>query len=175
MTAGMWGLCSQTENAATWPRTTHIAAHSWGRTHVESRLAKTRDTLAARPNVRTLEKLEGELSGMLARLRPWDEELDRQLAGLRVALQGLGTTAAVWQATAEVARREGAARTTVTRIAAVRGEVDKARSSSSSVCGSRASTTATRRTASSPSPSRRRSNTRASASPSRSAICTWSA
>ncbi len=95
---------------------------------VESRLAKTREALAARPNVRTLEELDGELSGMLARLRPWDEELDRQLAELRAALHRLDTIAAVWEATAEVARREGAAGTTVTRIAAVRVEIDKARS-----------------------------------------------
>ena len=58
---------------------------------VESRLAKTRDTLAARPNVRTLQELDGELSGMLAQLRPWDEELDRQLAELRAALHRLDT------------------------------------------------------------------------------------
>ena len=47
-------------------------------------------------------------------------------------------------------------------------------SSSSSGCGSNSPTVATRSAANSPLPSRRRSNKRASASPSRSAICTWS-
>ena len=91
-------------------------------------MAKTREALAAQPNVRTLQKLEAELREMRERLRPWDEELDRQLTGIREALQRLETIAAAWEATAEVARREGTDTSTVTRIATVRGEIDQARS-----------------------------------------------
>ena len=73
---------------------------------VTSRLAKTREVLAGRPTVRTLQMLEAELSEMRERLRPWDEELDRQLTGLHVVFQRLDTIAAVWDATAaEVSRR----------------------------------------------------------------------
>jgi hypothetical protein len=67
-------------------------------------LAKTREALAARPNIRILQELEAELSELQERLRPWDEELDSQLAGLHAALRRLDTIAAVWEATAEVAR-----------------------------------------------------------------------
>jgi potassium efflux system protein len=96
---------------------------------VTSRLAKTREVLAGRPSVRTLQMLEAELSEMRKRLRPWDEELDRQLTGLHVVFQRLDTIAAVWDATAaEVSRREGAATSTVARIATVLGEIDQARS-----------------------------------------------
>jgi hypothetical protein len=91
-------------------------------------LAKTREVFAGRPNVRTLQGLEAELSEMRERLRPWDEELDRQLALLRAAFQRLDTIAAVWEATVEVSRREGAAETTMARITTVRGEIDQVRS-----------------------------------------------
>ena len=66
---------------------------------------------------------------MRERLRPWDDELDRQLTALHVALERLDTIAAVWEATAaEVSRREGAATSTLNRIATVRGEIDQAHS-----------------------------------------------
>ena len=96
---------------------------------VTSRLAKTREVLAGQPTVRTLQMLEAELSEMRKRLRPWDEELDRQLTGLHVVSQRLDTIAAVWDATAaEVSRREGAPTSTVARIGTVRAELDQARS-----------------------------------------------
>lgn len=95
---------------------------------VESRLAKTREVLAGRPNVRTLRVLEAKLRDMQKRLRSWEEELDSQLAELRAALEWIDTNAAVWKATAGLARREGVSETTVTRIAAVRSDIDKARS-----------------------------------------------
>jgi small-conductance mechanosensitive channel len=95
---------------------------------VTTLLAKTRKVLAGRPSVRILQNLETELSEMRERLRPLDEELERQIAGLRAAFQRLETLAAVWEATAEVSRREGAATSTVTRIATVRGEIDQVRS-----------------------------------------------
>lgn len=89
----------------------------------------TREVLAGRPTVRTLQMLEAELSEIRERLRPWDKELDRQLTGLHVVFQRLDIIAAVWDATAaEVSRREGAATSTVARIATVRGEIDQARS-----------------------------------------------
>jgi potassium efflux system protein len=95
---------------------------------VESRLAKAREALAARPDVHILQELDIELREMLARLRPWNEALDGQLAGVRAVLQRLDAIAAVWEATAKAAGQEGAAGTMVTRIAAVRTEIDKARS-----------------------------------------------
>lgn len=95
---------------------------------VKSSLAKTREALAARPNVRTLQRLEVELGEMAERLRPWNEELDSELAGLYAALQRLEAIAVVWEATAEIARREDAVETAVTRIATARDEIDKVRS-----------------------------------------------
>jgi small-conductance mechanosensitive channel len=75
-----------------------------------------------------LQNLAAELSDMQGRLQPWEKELDRQLAGLRAARHPLNTIAATWEATAEVARREGATATSLARIAAVRGEIDRAQS-----------------------------------------------
>ena len=96
---------------------------------VTSRLAKTREVLAGRPSVRTLQMLEAELREMREHLRQWDEELDKQFTGLSVVFKRLDTIAAVWDATAaEVSRREGAATSTVARIATVLGEIDQARS-----------------------------------------------
>lgn len=95
---------------------------------IESRLAKTARALAARPNLRILQNLGAQLSDMQGRLQPWEKELDRQLAGLRAARHRLDTIAATWEATAEVARREGATAISLARIAAVRGEIDRAQS-----------------------------------------------
>jgi hypothetical protein len=92
---------------------------------IESLLATTRETLAARPGIRSLNESEAALSAMLERLRPWNDELDRQLAALRPALARLDAIAADWQATGEVARREGASTTTLNLIAAVRHEIDQ--------------------------------------------------
>jgi len=96
---------------------------------VTSRLAKTREALAGRPSVRTLQMLEAELREMREHLRQWDEELDKQFTGLSVVFKRLDTIAAVWNATAaEVSRQEDAATSTVARIATVLGEIDQARS-----------------------------------------------
>jgi len=95
---------------------------------VESTLAKTRETLAAQPGIDILNESEAALNEMQQRLRLWDDELDSQLTALRPALERLDTIAAAWEATAEVARREGAAGTTLNRIAAVRRQVDQTHS-----------------------------------------------
>lgn len=95
---------------------------------VKLRLAKTREALAARPNVRTLQELAAELSEMRERLRPLHKELDRQINGIHAALQRLDTIAMAWEAAGERARREGATGTTVIRITTVRGDIDKSRS-----------------------------------------------
>jgi small-conductance mechanosensitive channel len=95
---------------------------------IESSLERTARALAARPNLRILQNLAAELSDMQGRLQPWEKELDRPLAGLRAARHRLNTIAATWEATAEVARREGATATSLALIAAVRGEVDRAQS-----------------------------------------------
>ena len=96
---------------------------------VKSHLAKTRQTLAGRPNVRALQRSEFELSEMLTHLRSLEEELDKQLDALGTSLGRIDRISAVWQATDEIAKtQEGADATTMARIAAVRGEVDKARS-----------------------------------------------
>ena len=96
---------------------------------VESHLAKTRQVLAGRPNVRALQRSESELSEMLTHLRSLEEELDEQLDALRTSLGRIDRISAVWKATDELAKtQEGVDATTMTRIAAVRGEIDKARS-----------------------------------------------
>ena len=96
---------------------------------VESHLAKTRKTLAGRPNVRALQRSESELSEMLTHLRSLEEELDKQLDALGTSLGRIDRISAVWQATDELAKtQEGVDATTMARIAAVRGEIDKARS-----------------------------------------------
>jgi potassium efflux system protein len=92
---------------------------------VESLLATTQETLAARPGIRTLNESEAALSEMQERLRPWDDELDRQLAALRRALAQLDGIAAVWEATNELAQREAATATTLNLISAVRHEIDQ--------------------------------------------------
>lgn len=93
---------------------------------VESLLADTQKTLAVPPSIDILNRREAMLGEMKERLRGWDEELDRQLAALRPALARLDAMAANWDATAEIARREGADRTTLNRIATVRRRVDQA-------------------------------------------------
>ena len=96
---------------------------------IKSNLAKTRQVLTGRPNVRALQKVEAELSELLAHLSSLKEELDEQLDTLRVSLERIDNISAVWDATDELARtQEGIDETTMTRIAAVRGEIDKARS-----------------------------------------------
>jgi potassium efflux system protein len=95
---------------------------------VESLLATIRETLAARPGIRILNQSEAELSAMQERLRPWDDELDRQLAMLRPALAQLDGIAAVWEATNELAQREGATASTLKLISAARHEIDQTHS-----------------------------------------------
>ena len=66
---------------------------------------------------------------MLTHLRSLEEELDKQLDALSTSLGRIDRISAVWKATDELAKtQEGADATTMTRIAAVRGEIDTARS-----------------------------------------------
>jgi small-conductance mechanosensitive channel len=95
---------------------------------VESLLTTTRKTLAAQPGIRILKESEAALSAMQERLRPWDDELDRQLAALRPALARLDAFAGDWEATGEVAQREDASPTTLNLISAVRHEIDRTHS-----------------------------------------------
>jgi len=95
---------------------------------IESLLATTQQTLAARPGIRTLNESEAALSAMQERLRSWNDELDRQLAAVVPALARLDTIASDWEATAEVAQREDASTTTRNLISAVRHEIDQTHS-----------------------------------------------
>jgi len=95
---------------------------------IESLLATTQETLSARPGIRTLNESEAALSAMQERLRPWDDELDGQLAALPPALARLDTIARDWEATGEVAQREDASTTTLNLISAVRHEIDQTHS-----------------------------------------------
>jgi small-conductance mechanosensitive channel len=96
---------------------------------VTSQLTKTRKTLAGRPNFRTLQRAESELSEMLARLRSLEEQLDEQLDALGTSLGRIDRISAVWKATDELAKtQEDVAATTTDRIAAVRNEIEQARS-----------------------------------------------
>ncbi len=99
------------------------------RPEIESLLATTRETLAARPGIRVLNESEAALSEMQARLRPWDDELDGQLAALHRALARLDGITAVWEATSELAQREASTATTLHLIAAVRREIDQVHAS----------------------------------------------
>ncbi len=54
---------------------------------IKSHLAKTRQVLAGRPNVRALQKVESELSELLTHLSSLKEELDEQLETLRTSLE----------------------------------------------------------------------------------------
>ena len=92
---------------------------------VESHLAKTRQMLAGRPNVRTLQRSAAELSEMLDHLRSLEEELDDQLDGFGISLGRIDRIAAVWVTTDELAKtKEDADATMLARIAAVLGEID---------------------------------------------------
>lgn len=96
---------------------------------IELNLAKTRQVLTGRPNVRALQKVEAQLGELLAHLSSLKETLDEQLDTLRVSLERVDNISAVWDATDELARaQEGIDETTMNRIAAVRSEIDKARS-----------------------------------------------
>lgn len=96
---------------------------------VQSQLAKVRQMLAGRPNVRTLQRSSAELSEMLGHLRSLEEELDDQLDGFGTSLGRIDQIAAVWVKTDELAKPEdGADATMLKRIAAVLGEIDKTRS-----------------------------------------------
>jgi small-conductance mechanosensitive channel len=96
---------------------------------VEALLAKTRAELAAEPTIDILNESGTALAEMRDRLRPWHDELDRQLDTLRPALERLDGLAAIWKQTAETAQRADAAGPALKRIAAVRQEIDRARSS----------------------------------------------
>jgi len=96
---------------------------------VEALLAKTRKALAAEPSIDILNESAAALGEMRDRLRPWDEELDRQLDTLRPALERLDELAAIWEATTAGARRADAGGPTLKRIAVVRQEIDRAHSS----------------------------------------------
>ncbi len=95
---------------------------------VESQLAKTRQMLAGRPNVRTLQSSSAVLSEMLNHLQSLEEELDDQLDGFGISLGRIDKIAAVWMTTDELAKtKEDADATMLTRIAAVLGEIDETR------------------------------------------------
>ena len=96
---------------------------------VNSQLAKTRRTLDGRPSIRMLQRAQFELSEMLADLRSLEEELDDQLDALGTSLGRIERISAVWQATDELAKtQEDVDATTTDRIAAVRSEIEEARS-----------------------------------------------
>ena len=96
---------------------------------VESHLAKTRQMLTGRPNVRTLQRSSAELSEMLDHLQSLEEELDDQLDGFGTSLGRIDKIEAVWVATDELAKaQEGADETILARIDAVVGEIDETRS-----------------------------------------------
>ncbi|MEQ8667732.1 MAG: mechanosensitive ion channel [Pirellulales bacterium] len=93
---------------------------------IKSNLAKTRQVLAGRPNVRALQKVEAELSELLAHLSSLKDELDEQLDTLRMSLERIDNISTVWDATDELARtQEGADASAMTRIAEVLVEIDK--------------------------------------------------
>ena len=93
---------------------------------VNSHLAKTRQMLSGRPNVRTLQKSLAELSEMLSHLRSLEEELDDELDGFAISLGRIDKIAAFWKATDELAKsEEDVDATMLTRIAAVLVEIDE--------------------------------------------------
>jgi potassium efflux system protein len=94
----------------------------------EASLARARRALAGRPNLRTLQRLQAELRGVSKLLQPLEGELDGRLARRQTSIQRLDRIEAAWNKTADVARRESPGATVVNRIAAVRGEIDQARS-----------------------------------------------
>lgn len=96
---------------------------------VQSQLAKTRRTLDGRPSIRMLQRAEFELSEMLADLRSFEEQLDEQLDALGTSLGRIDRISAVWKATDELAKTQADVDATTTdRIAAVRSEIEEARS-----------------------------------------------
>ncbi len=95
---------------------------------VESQLAKTRQMLTGRPNVRTLQRYSAQLSEMLDHLQSLEEELDDELDGFGTSLGRIDKIAAVWITTDELAKtEEDADATMLTRIAAVLAEIDETR------------------------------------------------
>jgi small-conductance mechanosensitive channel len=97
---------------------------------VESLMSEIRGALTDKSNIRTLQELERKNIKILKEtIQPWIKELDNQLVGIQAALQQTDKIASIWAETsAEVNRQKNVAETTVARIAAVRDEVDKARS-----------------------------------------------
>ncbi len=96
--------------------------------NVESDLAKTRQALAGRPNVRTLQRSAYQFSEMLGHIRSLEDELDQQLDTLRTTLERIDGIALVWEATDQFAKtQEGVDSTTESRITAVRKEIDETR------------------------------------------------
>ncbi len=95
---------------------------------VESQLAKTRQMLTGRPNLRTLQRSTAGLSEMQNQVQLLEEELDDHLNGFGASLGRIDKIAAVWLATSEMAKaKEGADATILTRIDAVLGEIDQTR------------------------------------------------
>ncbi len=97
---------------------------------VGSLLSEIREALTGQPNIWTFQELESKNSRILKEhIQPWIKELDGQLTGIQSALQQIDKIVAVWAETsAEVNRQDSVAETTVKRIAAVRSDIDKARS-----------------------------------------------
>lgn len=97
---------------------------------VELLVSETRGALTGQPNVRALQELESKNSRILKeRIQPWIKELDNELARIQAVLKQTDKIVAEWAETsAEVKRQDNVAETTVARIAAVRGDIDKAHS-----------------------------------------------
>jgi potassium-dependent mechanosensitive channel len=96
---------------------------------VKLHLAKTRQMLAGRPNLRALQKSSAELGETLNRLQSLEEQLEDELDGFGISLGRIDKIAAVWKTTDELAKtEEGADETMLARIAAVLGEIDETRS-----------------------------------------------
>jgi small-conductance mechanosensitive channel len=94
---------------------------------VETRVATTEPILAEIPNVRRLQDLEQQLLGLQSQLEAPDDALERELVQLTKALERLEATAAVWNATRDEARREGASEATRRRIDSTRREIERTR------------------------------------------------
>lgn len=96
---------------------------------VKPYLQKTPQTLAGRSNIRALQRLESKTVEMLDNLQSLAQEIDEQLNSLGSSLEQIDNISDVWQGTDELAKNQADSEaTTLNRIAAVRGEIEKSRS-----------------------------------------------
>jgi small-conductance mechanosensitive channel len=94
---------------------------------IASRVASTESVLAEAPTVRRLQELKQQLLALRVQLEAPDEALEHDLGELHEALEKLETTAEVWNATRDAARRSAASEPTQRRIASTRREIDRVR------------------------------------------------